>query len=213
MRSYFFNKTINSLSKSFYGVDATYGQGLQALYMIVVLFSISVINASASASLLLAVLRQKPDGFLFYLLVVAVLGVILGCLSNLLSSLRKKKSNWELISTNMGAFFLLYFILIFSSIGLVLKINYTNLSNLLFIVCTIGLTVKLLLICRFVASSIVNFFCDFHLFIAVFNNCGSLCFGYSLAITKKVKEIMSLHNRVVVFILSSKFFFEPGTNS
>lgn len=129
MRNYLFNKTFNSLSKSFYGVDATYAQSLQALWMIAVLILMCVINASASASLILVFFRQKPEGFIFYLFVLVMLGVILGSLSNLLSSSRKKMSFWYIINTNMGAFYLLYFILIFSSVGVVLKINYANAYN------------------------------------------------------------------------------------
>jgi signal transduction histidine kinase len=129
MRNYLFNKTFNSLSKSFYGVDATYAQSLQALWMIAVLILMCVINASASASLILVFFRQKPEGFIFYLFVLVVLGVILGSLWNVLSNFSKKKSTWKSIQANVGTFILSYFLLIFSVGSLVFKINYINRFN------------------------------------------------------------------------------------
>jgi signal transduction histidine kinase len=124
------NKLISTISKSFYGVDATVGQGLQALFMVLALLLISAYNALAVSSVLVVLFRQKPNGILFYFFALVMLSVFFGTLWNMISVFGKKISNIKkIIRSNFGTVIISYLLLIFSSFSIVFKINYSKESN------------------------------------------------------------------------------------
>jgi hypothetical protein len=126
MKNTSYYKLINAISKSFYGIDVTIGQGLLALFMVLALLLISAYNASAVASLLIVLFRQKPDGMLFYFFTLVLLGVLFGSLWNLISAIRKNITYTKFIRSNIGTVIISYFLLIFSSYSIVFKINYSK---------------------------------------------------------------------------------------
>jgi hypothetical protein len=128
MSNSFYKKYTTFISKIFFGIDASIGHAILALFIIIALFLASAFNASSLVSLVFEILRQKSSGILFYLSAFAMTGVVFGIFWNLISVFGKKiKSTRFILQPQIiGTLFLSYFLLIISSFSLVLKINYTD---------------------------------------------------------------------------------------